>query len=305
MGQDVGIGKIDVVGRPLVVPPDIGDTVVRTEIGSVATEPIEVAIEDVAGVLLHAVIEKAHRVAIVRSIPVPVLDLAPGTQNLGEDEGVISLGEIVIEELIRFIGIAVRVSAADIVVILRLMQKTIAPPAEELIRRMLSGIQAQPIVVNGVAQPCDPAIQHLDRMLVLIAAGIIGVAVELPGMAQVIGAAADEIEVASLNGLWPCETRRVTDAPEVTIVFGTDIDELRQLLPHRSAVTVVVSPLVHARTTVVVERVDVVLMVGHVEVFGSHAGILAEVGPIPVVIHDNVGNDLDVHLVGLLDHVLQ
>ena len=110
------------LGPAFVVAPDIDDAVVRAEIGAVSAETGEVAVEGVAGRLLHRVVEEAHRVARVAAGAVPVFDLAPGAEDFGEDQGVVA-DDVVLEEHVGFVGAGVGVAAALVVVPLRLVQE--------------------------------------------------------------------------------------------------------------------------------------------------------------------------------------
>ena len=298
MRQDIGIPQVNLAGRPLIVPPDVRDAVLRPEVLPVPVKVADTAAECRIGGLLDGIVEEAHGIA--RPTGRPVFDLAPGTENLREDEGVVPLREIVREQLIGFVSWIVAVVTPQVVAVLGLVEEPPAVRTKELPLHMLACVETQAVVIHLVAQPGDPAIEHFGSLFVPITGGVVRVLVVLAGMPEEGGAGADEVPA-----------RRVVAAGETRgllfgagrMILGTNIDEADQLLPQRATVALAMMPLVHARTTFVVQAGDVVGLPLDVKVLGNHTGILTKVGAIPVVIHDDVGNDLDIALMGLVHHV--
>jgi len=292
VAEDVGVGENGLAGvEGFVVAPDVEQAGGGPEIGAVCAETGQIAAEGAVGRLLHLVVEEAHRIA--GALAVPVFDFAPGREDFGEDERVRAVA-VVGKQVGR---IAAEIVAAALgVVPLGLVQETAAAPAEELVGRVLAGVETQAIVVHGVAEPGDPAVEHLGGVFVGVG---VGIAVVLAHVAQV-GAAVHEIEALAVGvGLL---AREALGVAVERMVFGADVDEIGEIGPHRGAVAFVVVPPVHARRALEVERVGVAFLPAHVEVGRRHAGIFAEVGPVAVVVHHDVGDDLDAEAVGVVHH---
>ena len=295
VAQDVRVGEVGLARvEGLVMPPDIGHAGRRAEVFAEGAEVRQIAPEAFVGRFLHRIVEEAHRIS--GALAIPVFDLGPRGEDFGKNEGVGAVP--VAGEQVG--GVPAEIVAAPLgVVPLRLVQEAAAAPAEELVGRVLARIQAQAVVVHRVAEPGDPAVQQFRGVLVGVAGGIVGIAVVLPHVPQ-IGRAVHEIE-ALVVGVRLLAGEALAVAVE-GMVFRADVRQVRQIRPHRRAVALLVIPPAHARRPLVVQRARIAFLPLHVEIRRRHARVFAEVRPVAVVVHHDVGNDLDVQPVRVVHH---
>ena len=301
VGERVGVAEIHLALGSLVVTPDVHDALLGPKVFPVPVEVADIAFQRTVGRLLDAVVEESHRVVVG-----PVRDLVPGAQNFRENKGTLPV-DIVPEHV--GVVVVVGVTAAQALVVLRLVKESVGIVSEKFPWGVLPGVKPQAVVVDCIAEPRDPAVQHVAGLLVLVPGGIVGILVVLADVPEE-RFAGDELRAVGRRE--PVVGAVPRAGAGQFAVLRADVLEVAQVFPHRPPITIVVVPVAgpgvvqaHPGRALVVQPVAVARVVPDVEVRDTHAGVFADVRPVAGVVHDDVGDDLHVALVHLVDHVAQ
>ena len=284
-GEDVGVTQLASERRGFIVALDKHDALGGAEAGERA-EGGQITI--VEGRPDHLAFTREIYVAEFITEISPVIDLAlAADEELGKNQCTIATAEVV---LIKFVDIGVVVETPTAFVAeLQFVVETPTGLAEEIGDDMLGRIEPGTIVVHRIAQPVDPAAKKLHRMLAgkCLSWVVEGVEIELAGLAnEKVGH-----RVAARVG-------------EPVVALGDDVDEANEfLLEGETPAVVNIAPGVHALGAA--EPAGLVLIPPTMEIVRSHSRVGPEVRTVAGMVHNDVGVDFDIGLVGGIDHLAQ
>ena len=285
-GQQPGVGQIKLGRRPLVVALHEQHPFAGIEVDADRPEHPEVAV--VEGIVHQLDLGREVEVAHPHVAVAPIVEVAGAAgEDLVEHQHVLAPDLVLVE--VRDAGL-VGVAAALVEVPLGLVQELagFARAAVELADHVLAGVEAEAVVVDRVAQPVDPAVQHLADVLVRQrVAGIVErVLVVLP-------------RVADEGGGLRVVGRVVGEA---AVGFGDEVHQRDQFLLEGTAITVAdVVVTTHARRAA--PPAGLAGVGPDMEVVRLHARVFEEVRAVAVVVEDDVRVDLDVGEVQVVDQM--
>ncbi len=276
-----GVSEVVAGGWALVVALDEADAVEGAE-AVVAAEDGEVAVEGVVdNADFEGEIEVEHLGA---EVPIAVSERAAG-EDFREDKGAVAadvvgihLGEVGVE------GVAAAGDEVPLDVVVEAVG--VAHVAVEFADDVFGGVEACAVVVHGIAEPVDPADEHLSDVFRW------GLGELVEGVFGGLSGVADE------GGGFGGEEGWVVG--ESVVGFGADINEADEFFLEGEA-EAVADVVVAVHAVGAFPAAGLVGVLPNVEVVDFHAGVGEVVGAVAVVVEDEVGVDEDVAVMGVVD----
>ena len=304
-GENVGVGELQLAGRALVVAVGKHHALLRAETGK-SGEGGQVPV--VKSVAHHAFLPGEIEIAgldapvAIGRVP-PIVDLAdPADEKFRKNQGTVAL-EVVLVHLAKIHpgngSVLGAIEAAFFEVSLDVVGESLVSErlalvgeAEEILVDVLGGVETDAVIVHGVAQPVDPTDNELAGVLVWKGAG------GMIGIFFVITRVTDKRRRVGrvAHGVCPADL-------EAVVELENNVHQADQLLMKRATGAVIGIPLPHPVWTLVASRLATIDR--DVEVLGVHTGVGAEIGSVAGVVKNDIGVDLDVGLVGVVDELTE
>jgi len=297
-GEDVSVGKFKFPWRILVVAMGENYALLRAEACRNVIQRRQVSIIEsghnhlgFAGEIEVAGLDAPVRVAGVAPV-VRFSDRAD--EELGVDQSIVAT-DVVRIHVIEGVGITQATAFVEVfldVINQRLVLDRLAltREAKVFLADVLGCIETHTVVVHRVAEPVNPAGDELA-----------GVFCDESGLVEIgilfrLSRVADK--GSGVGGIVGC-----IGSLEAAVEFQDDVHQADELLVERAAVSAIGRTLKHAWRPLKPSWLAGVHP--DVEILGNHAGVGAVVGAVAGVVENDVGINLQIHLVGIVHHLAQ